>query len=674
MLDPQSPVSVVASVGPKFKTLLEKLEIFTVDDLLYHFPFRYDDFSKKAKVSALVEGEIITVEGILGEIKNVFTKYGKRLTTAKLVDETGSLNVVWFNSHYLVKTLKPNHFYRLSGKIGKFSNKLTLTAPSYEEVGEKSISTSRLVPIYPETAGISSKWLAAKVHSILADKLAYTEFLPAKIMQEEHFQPILDAFRSMHFPSSIEEAYNAKKRFAFEELFLELINVESRKKEWETNLLAPKINSLIYQDKIDEFISNLPFKLTPSQHQAVVEIFENLKTAHPMNRLLEGDVGTGKTIVAVIACYLNHLNGYTSLYMAPTEILVAQHYETFKRFLEPLGVEVHLQTGSKKTKKTPESSPTINIGTHALLFDSPSQNIGLVIIDEQHRFGVEQRTKLVNMNKNKTTPHLLTMTATPIPRTLALTLYGDLRISVLDAPPNKDKKITTKVVTEKDRDRTFETIAKSGEQTFIVCPFIEQSTHESFENVKAATAEFEKLKDGVFKNVPIALLHGKMKPKEKQEIVAQFEQKKVQVLVSTPVIEVGIDIPDATIIVIESAERYGLASLHQLRGRVGRGAKPGFCFLFLSGFNRPAYERLKNMETVTNGLVLAEIDMKMRGHGDIYGIMQHGFTAFKVASLTDTEMLNKAKKYAELYHDKLLSFPNLASRIAYRKGQYVGNN
>lgn len=674
MIDPSAPVSAIPKVGPKYKALFEKLEIYTIEDLLYHFPYRYDDFSKRVSVNEIVMGETITVEGILGDIKNVFTKYGKRLTTAKLVDSTGTLNVVWFNSHYLKKTLLPNMHYSLSGKIGTFSGKKTLVAPSYEKLGENNLETARLVPIYPETNGISSKYIRSKLNYLLTNSILLDEFLPDDLIQKENFKSIKDSLNNIHFPKSFTDVENAKKRFAFEELFIELLNVELRKKQWEKNLNAPVLNFLLYQDKVDEFINELPFKLTQTQKESIDQIINNLKQNHPMNRLLEGDVGTGKTIVAIVASYLAYLNGYNTLYMAPTEILAKQHYETYKKFLEKFDVEIHLMTGSKKTKTKEDKGPHINIGTHALLFEQEHQNIGLVIIDEQHRFGVEQRTKLININKEEITPHLLTMTATPIPRTLALTLYGDLEISVLDAPPNKEKKITTKVITEKNREKTFEHIAKSGEQTFIVCPFILESSHENFENVKAATAEYEKLKKGVFKNLKVDLLHGKLKPAEKLEVVEKFEKGETQVLVSTPVIEVGIDIPDATIMVIESAERYGLASLHQLRGRVGRGEKPGFCFLFPSTYSKSSFERLKNLEKVHDGLELAEIDMKLRGHGDIYGTMQHGFKKFKVASLSDVKMLEKAKSYAQLYSKKVSNFPNLQIRLNARKGHYVGNN
>ena len=672
MLELDSPVNVIEKIGPKYKKLLENLEIYTVEDLLYHFPFRYDDFSQVKEIKDVVPGENATIRGILGPVKNIFTKYGKRLTQAKVVDDSGSITLTWFNSHYLKKSLHEGKEYNFSGKINTFSGKVGLVAPTFELVGEKTLNTGRLVPVYPETAGVSSKWLRDKINSALSSRLAIQEFLPHDLLLTEQLPTIKDALEKFHFPENLEQANTAKKRFQLEELLLELIKVEQRKEAWTQNSEAPIINSLIHADKIDVVIENLAFNLTDSQQQAIEEIKEELKQSAPMNRLLEGDVGSGKTIVAVISAYIACLNGFDTLYMAPTEILAKQHYETFKKFLGTQGVNINLVTGNAKAME--REGPSITIGTHALLYRDGYSNVGLVVIDEQHRFGVEQRTKLANINDEDLTPHLLTMTATPIPRTLALTLYGDLEISQIEPIPEKDRVIKTKVVWEKGREKAFEWIKNKNEQTFIVCPFIQESEHENFENVKAATAEFVRLQKGVFKDKEIGLLHGKMKSEEKKQVVEDFDSGKIQILVSTPVIEVGIDIPEATIMVIESAERYGLASLHQLRGRVGRGEKPGTCLIFMSDNNRTAHSRLKNLETINDGLKLAEIDLGLRGSGDIYGTMQSGFKRFKVARLSDIELLEKAKKYAAEIFPDLDKYPNLKTRIFSRDGEYVGNN
>ena len=673
MLKLSDPVAAIPKIGPKYKTLLAKLGIFTVESLLYHFPFRYDDFSEVKKIKDVQAGDLATVQGVLGPIKNIYTRYRKRLTEAVVEDDSGSLKLIWFNSHYLKKTLKPGQKYNFSGKVNKHGSKLSMIAPSYELAGEKTINTGRLVPIYPETGGLSSKWIRTKVKEVFDKEIPLEEFLPEEILKIEHFPEFDQALHSFHFPDSLMEASKAKKRFQLEEFFVELMKVEKRKQAWSVKMKANKItNNKKHQEKLDKLIEKLPFRLTQSQKEALEDILNDLQDESPMNRLLEGDVGTGKTIVAVIASYLTFLNGQNVLYMAPTEILSKQHFETYKNLLEPLGVEIAQLTSA--TAKKPTKQPYIIVGTHALLYKEKYQNVGLIVIDEQHRFGVEQRAKLVEMNKGNETPHLLTMTATPIPRTLALTIYGDLEISQLMPIPEKHKVVNTKVIAEKNREEAFEWVKKKGEQTFIVCPFIEESSHENFENVKAATAEFEKLQKGVFKGLKMGLLHGKLTSKQKREVVERFENGEIRVLVSTPVIEVGIDIPEAVVMVIESGDRYGLASLHQLRGRVGRGEKPGFCFVFVGSNNRTAYKRLKYLEEINNGLELAEIDMEMRGHGDMYGIMQHGFKRFKVARLSDIETLEKAKKYAQKYFPEIDNHPQLLDKIYRVAGRYVGSN
>jgi ATP-dependent DNA helicase RecG len=652
-------IITLPKVGPKYKKLLEKLEIRTIGDLLYHFPFRYEDYSKIKKVAELEEGDVVSVAARLETISNIYTKHGKRLTRAKIEDHTGEIDVVWFNQHYLAKTLKPQTIYFFSGKVGSFGNKLCLVSPDFEEKREVNINTARLVPIYPETAGLSSKWLRARISDVVSGGKKFEEFLPETTLKKHNLTKIDPALRTIHFPESEIDAKKARHRFAFEELFLELLRVESRKESWNEKYKANPLKKEEFDKKLQEFVQKLPFKLTTSQENAVEEILSDLQKDHPMNRLLEGDVGTGKTIVAIISAYLTYLNGYKSIYLAPTEILAQQHYETFKNLLEPLGVKFGLKTSNSK-----ETDADIIIGTHAILYSKEKYSkVGLVVIDEQHRFGVEQRAKVLQLGTTRQKPHLLTMTATPIPRTLALTLYGDLAISTLKTSPNKNKKITTKVIPERGREKAYEWIKNRGEQAFIVCPLIDESESETLENVKAAQVEYENLRKSVFAGESVGLLHGRMKPAEKQKVVEEFKTGKIKVLVSTPVIEVGIDVPEAAIMVIESAERYGLASLHQLRGRVGRGEKEGFCFVFMSSNSKSGYERLKYLESVDTGLELAEIDMKLRGHGDIYGTRQHGFKKFKVADIYNVEMLEKAKKEAEIVFPVLDRYPRLEEQI-----------
>ena len=679
MIKTNSPISVVPKIGPTYQKLLEKLEIFKVEDMLYHFPFRYQDYSQFKTIKDLQDGDTITVTATLASIKNIYTRNGKRITKANVIDHTGELGIVWFNQHYIKNTLEVGKTYNISGKVGFFDGKLCFLSPDMEIVSNafskksiENVHTGRLVPIYPETSGISSKWLRAKIKSILDLGTDLEEFLPEEILKERNFYKVEDAINKIHFPDSEEQAEKCRERFGFEELFIELLNVEKRKNDWSQKLKSKAFKP--FTKEVNKFINSLPFRLTTSQNNTLKEITKDLSKQVPMNRLLQGDVGTGKTVLAIISSYLTYLNGMRVLYMAPTEILAKQHKETFEKLLKDTYINIELEIGSKK-QTVKEENWDILIGTHALLFTEKSyKNIGLVIIDEQHRFGVEQRGKLLELSKEKTFPHLLTMTATPIPRTLALTLYGDLSISILKDFPFEQRKVITKIIPERNREEAYKWIDKKNEPTFIVCPLIDASESLSLENVKAAQEEYEILKNGVFKNKSVGLLHGRMKSKEKDEVIKKFREGKINVLVSTPVIEVGIDVPDATIMVIESAERYGLASLHQLRGRVGRSQKEGYCLAFMSNNSRNSYKRLKYLEELNSGVDLAEIDLKMRGQGDIFGSMQHGFKKLKIANVNDLKMLEDAKTQAQKYFPLLDKYPKLLEKLTQRKGEYITSN
>lgn len=654
-------VEVLPGIGPKYQKLLQNLNIYTVYDLIYHFPFRYDDFSTVTKISDLTENQLVTICAIILDVKNIYTKNKKKLTIATVQDETAQIDVIWFNQHYLSQKLKKGKKYNFSGKTGLYGNKLNFISPTFELYKDNSLNTGRLVPIYNETKGISSKWLRARINDVLPRLNTHEElkeFIPQNLIEKRNLIGIKDALTTIHFPENLTQVDQARKRLGYNELFLELLKVQTQKNKWQNDYEGIHLDKNKTDSQIQFFVKSLPFELTKTQQNALNQIFKDLNTKFPMNRMLEGDVGSGKTIVAIICAYLCSLNGYKTLYMAPTEILANQHYNTFCNFLKE--IDIKLKTSSNNTQDITKDKNDIIIGTHALLHEKQNlKNVGLVIIDEQHRFGVNQRAKLLEMGTKEKKPNLLTMTATPIPRTLALTIYGDLDISVLDSVPNKDKKITTKVIPETQRDKIFEWIKKKGEQAFIVCPFITESEHEQFENVKAAQEEYKKLTNGIFKNISVGLLHGKLKPEEKQQVMNDFKNKKYQILISTPVIEVGVDIPEATIIVIESAERYGLASLHQLRGRVGRGVKEGFCFIFMSNFSKTAYNRLKNLENIDNGLKLAEIDLQYRGQGDIFGVEQHGFKNFKIADLSDLEFVEEVKQDVEEYVNTQPSISNI---------------
>ena len=603
-MDPQNPIDQLPGVGKYYSYKLKKLEIKTLENLIYHFPFRYDDYSQIRGIGEIREvspQDKISVVGNVLSIKNIRTRYGKFLTRATVTDDSGTIEVIWFNQPYLTKNITPGTQISLSGKVKLDGKHYQLVSPQYEIIRSsqltvhgsqnETIHTGRLVPIYPETEGISSKWLRAKIARLLPDYLkSQNDFLPEKIRADYEFIDLKDALVKIHFPQNGKEAEEARKRLAFDELFLFQLVAQIRKRDWQNKKAAPKMK--IDKEKIISLVKSLSFKLTHAQNRASREITQDLQRNTPANRLLEGDVGSGKTVVAAIAAYVSYLNGFDTLVAAPTEILAFQHQKTLMDTLKPYGVAIGIWTGSKKQKGA------ITCGTHALLTTfKPDRQVGLVVVDEQHRFGVSQRAKLFLDQSKKLTPHLLTMTATPIPRTLALTLYGDLDLSVLDEMPLGRQKIATFVVPNKKRADAYKFIEKQireDRQAFIITPFVEPS--ETMVSVKAATLEFEKLKK-VFSDSPsdlrgskainlvgqkikLGLLHGRLKSKEKEKIINDFKANKINILVTTPVVEVGIDVPNATVMMIESAERFGLAQLHQLRGRVGRGEHKSYCLLF----------------------------------------------------------------------------------------------
>ncbi|PIS21424.1 ATP-dependent DNA helicase RecG [candidate division WWE3 bacterium CG08_land_8_20_14_0_20_41_15] len=663
-MDLLNPVTAVPLIGPKNEKLLEKLSIKTVGDLINHYPFRYDDYSIVRKISALRVDEIATVIAIVEDIKLIFTKSGKRMVKATVTDETGSLAVTWFNQPYLIRTIKKGDKLSLSGKLGFFDRHRAFISPEYELVrSENTIHTGRLVPIYPETNGVSSKWLRSRINALLKILPEIEDYLPREIKRENNFCELDYAISAIHFPKNDREVMVAKKRLSFDELFLMQLKAFLRKAEWENKKESVAINVSIHRDKIDSFIKGLPFKLTNAQKRCVNEILDDLETNKPMNRLLEGDVGSGKTVVAAIAIYVSHLSKAKSLYMAPTEILANQQYLSLKKYLEPYGIKVTLITGSKKDKEEGD----VTVGTHALLFKRENfDNLGLIVIDEQHRFGVGQRAELTQKTTAENAPNILTMTATPIPRSLTLTICGDLSLSIIDEMPKGRKPVKTWFVPKEKKKSSYEWIRKrirEGEQAFIICPFIEESEIETLKSVKAVKVEFEKLSKEIFPDLTLGLLHGKMKSKEKDVVITDFKNKKYHILVSTPVVEVGIDISNATIMVIEGAERFGLASLHQLRGRVGRGEKQSYCLLFTDIYQGIIAERMRAMEKYQEGIKLAEIDMQIRGPGDIYGEEQHGFMKLKIASLYNTEMVKLTRENAEEYFAKLDDYPLLKSKI-----------
>lgn len=667
----------------KFKSM----GIDTYFDLLNYFPSRYEDYSIISKINQIQIGEVVTVTGKIIEATNQYTRSHITIQKIVITDDTGVVEVSWFNQPFLIRVFKVGDAISVAGLVKQFGGKISIEPKEYE-VGDKKIHTGRIIPIYSEKKGLSTKTIREKINAILKSTsevvFRVAETLPKEIIEFNNLISEDKAYQQIHFPDSLELAKKARERLAFDELFnLQLAN-SLVKKEWKKERVGNRFNVETQNlASLQRFIDGLPFKLTGDQKKVIEEIISDLKKTTPMNRFLQGDVGSGKTIVASIACYLSFLNGYQSIIMAPTEILAQQHFESISKLFNKSQItnskpeinskfkipKVALITGSMKSKliTNPQSLiPDIIIGTHALLSKKIKFNkVGLVVIDEQHRFGVEQRALLKEKSLN---PHILTMTATPIPRTVALTLYGELDLSYLTEMPQGRQIIKTFLVAKEKRNKGYEwiktQIANNKSQVFIVCPLIEESENETMKSLRAVTVEYEKLSK-VFSNFKLGLLHGKLKSSEKNQIMDDFKNKKIDILVSTPVVEVGIDIPDATIMIIEGADRFGLASLHQLRGRVGRSDRQSYCFLFTENSSEKTIKRLNFFCQNNLGTELAEFDLKNRGAGNIFGTEQHGFVNLKIANLADFELINKTKKAVEYFneHYNISDWKEIGERI-----------
>lgn len=663
----------IADAGKSFQlyaSRLANLNITTLHDLLYHLPFRYDDFTTITPINKLKIGETSTVIGDVTYVSPQSSVF-KKLQKIKVSDGSGEIEVTWFNQPFLLKTIKVGNTIALSGRVERFGKTVSLTAPEHEIVTATNpgIHTGRLVPIYPETKGLSSKWLRRQIYTLLQkNSHEFKEFLPETLLEKHHLLHLSDALHQIHFPEKLEQVKAARQRLAFDELLLLQLQALQRKSEWKTKTHGNPFTHENYKNDIDALVKSLPFTLTNAQKNVLEDIFSDVQKTEPMNRLVQGDVGSGKTIVAAIAMYLSHVNGFQSVIMAPTEILAGQHYAAVLKLLSPFGVQIALATGSKKDNL---EEFDIMVGTHAVLSEKINYTrVGLVVIDEQQRFGVQQRAMLRNKGKN---PHVLTMTATPIPRTIALTMYGDLDLSLINEMPKGRKQIKTWLVPESKRASSYDWMRKqvkdTDSQIFIICPFIEES--ENMVTIKAAQKEFERLSTHIFPDLRLGLLHGKLKPKEKDLVLKEFKEKKYDILVATPVVEVGIDIPNATVIVIEAAERFGLAQLHQLRGRVGRGDKQSYCLLFTTAHAPQTYRRLKSLETIYNGAALAELDLQLRGPGEMYGTMQSGVNMFKIATLSDTALIVQAKQDAEQIFSHLSEYTMITEKLKRENDQQI---
>ncbi|MDP1833993.1 MAG: ATP-dependent DNA helicase RecG [Candidatus Moranbacteria bacterium] len=706
MLTLKTPLKNISKILPKYHKILDKLELRTVEDLLSYFPFRYDDFSQTVKVSPEYINQTVTIEGVVTKTKSARIPRRKMTITEVTIEDDNKtpLKAIWFNQPFVLESLREGTFARLSGKMTLRGKTLQMTNPSWEKAARETTNTGCLVPIYSETSGITSKWIRWQLKPLLETARQMEDVLPYDLRQRLNLYDIYTALSQIHFPESREKLLRAQKRFAFQEMFLVQLRTLQIKTQWENNPASP----IKFDEKlIQGFVKKLPFKLTDAQRKASFEILKDLENPLPMNRLLNGDVGSGKTVVAAIASLQTASAGFQTAIMAPTEVLARQHFESFCKIFENYNINIALLTNSYKLAnnfefrvssfdsdsnfqnsnlkndskfKIPNSKLSRNalldeiksgnmqiiIGTHAIIQeDVQFKNLALIIIDEQHRFGVAQRAYLqqetmdVRDGQKKTIPHLLTMTATPIPRTLAIAMFGSLELSLLDEMPKNRKEIITKIIPATVRQEAYDFIRqeiKNGRQAFVILPLVEDS--KVLTELKAATSEHRRLSEEIFPDLRLGLLHGKLKSKEKEAVMEDFKNKKSDVLVATSVVEVGIDIPNASVIIIEDADRFGLSQLHQFRGRVGRGEHQSYCFLFTNSDTEKALERLQAMEDTSDGFEISQKDLELRGPGQFFGLVQSGLPDIAMEHLSNIKLIKFARAEAQ---NILSSDPELAN-------------
>lgn len=686
-----APVERLQGVGNAKAHNLARLGIATIRDLLYHFPRAYRPVKT---ISELMYGDDATVIAQVSHINDYKTRNGFHITDIVLMDPTGGITAKFFKQPWVAKSLRPRQFVVVSGKVDRDLNKLCFKSPEYEPLTkelQRLLDTAHVYPVYPLTEGIKANWLRKTEREVVgfwADKVI--DPLPAALRRSARLMPLPNALREIHFPTSLERMEEARHRFAFEELLYIQLGVFRQRKKWRAE---PSRSLRIENDFLARYAAGLPFPLTGAQERAIGEIFSDLQNTAPMSRLLQGDVGAGKTVVALAALLVAVMNGAQAVLMAPTEILAEQHFKTINNILPALGEKLQIQPrvklliGSMKHKEKlaaqqeiSEGQVDIAVGTHALIQEAVTfQNLALAVVDEQHRFGVGQRAAIRQKGQNArasapsngehaaTTvqgdgaqPHLLVMSATPIPRTLALTVYGDLDLSILDEMPPGRTPIMTKWLEPKERERAYMFIRKQiseGRQAFVICPLIQES---EVIDAKAAVEEYERLKTEVYPDLRVGLIHGKLRPAEKDAVMNDFRDHNIDILVATSVVEVGIDVPNATVMLIEGADRFGLAQLHQFRGRVGRGAHQSYAMLLADKSGSTSDERLKVIESTQDGFKLAEADLLLRGPGEFFGTKQSGLPDLRVAQLTDVKLLEQARKVAfDIFeHDPELTQPD----------------
>jgi ATP-dependent DNA helicase RecG len=665
-----SPLSQIKGVGNELSRKLAILDLHTAGDLINFYPRSYDDYSHVLPISRIKPGSV-TIKALIKQASGHYVRRGLHITEAVASDETGSVRLLWFNQPYRAAGLKSDEEYFISGEFALSRQRLSIQNPSVELVSNFPVSTARIVPIYRTTKGLKSSQIRKIVREVMPLVRELPETLPGWLIELERLVPYAHATEMMHFPADAEQLGEAKRRLGFEEVFELTLAALLNKYE----LLQERAISISFNKELArEFVSHLPFNLTDAQRKVVWQIYQDIQKTRPMNRLIEGDVGSGKTVVAAMAAVMAMKQGFQVAMMAPTELLARQHAETLYKLLEPLTMNSQvglllgsLSSGQKKNAhdKIKKGDMRLIVGTHALIQDKVDMHkLGLVVVDEQHRFGVDQRKKL--QAKAGHMPHVLNMTATPIPRSLALTLFGELDISVIDVKPANRKPIITKICSPNSRTQLYEKVDSElakGRQMFVVTPLISES---AILDAKSAEEVFEHLSKGPFKHRRVGLLHGKMKADEKGKMMSRFANHELDILVATTVIEVGVDIPNATVMLIENAERFGLAQIHQLRGRVGRSEHRGYAYLMMGDSSEPS-RRLKALESSSDGFKLAELDLEIRGPGAIYGTLQHGALDLRVAQLTDIKLIAAARNAAQAFLDKgenLLEYKHLHSRVS----------
>lgn len=661
----------IKGVGPKTATALAAAGLRTVEDALNFLPRRYDDYSTSMKIAELMPGKV-AIRARCESVSTRIVRRGLRLTTAVLADDSGKVKAIWFNQPYRETQLKSADEFLFSGEFGMNRNQYQITNPSVEQAREAAADDEQsgsIVPVYRAVKDVRPRSVLDMMKQLRPIMEFLPETLPPELVRRQKLASRAEAVRMLHAPSNHDDIACGRERLAFEELF-EMLLATAYNKHEQTKLAGWQIP--FDRPTVKRFVERLPFQLTGAQKRAAWQILQNFEQPHPMNRLLQGDVGSGKTAVAALAAAQAAQAGFQTAIMAPTEILAAQHAETLEQLLHPLGVRVALLTGHVKGAARKEllaqlagGNIDVIIGTHVLIQKGVNYHkLGFVVIDEQHRFGVKQRQEL--LNKSERMPHLLSMTATPIPRSLALTLYGELEVSVLDELPKGRKAIQTKIWSPASAPKLYAVIDQelaSGRQAYVICPLIDDNPDN---DKKSVEAEYAKLSKSIFGHRRVGLLHGKLKPEEKDAVMARFAAGELDILVSTTVVEVGVNVPNATVMLIENADHFGLSQLHQLRGRVGRGQHQSYCHLMMSGHDKPS-RRLREIEKSQDGFHLAEIDLQLRGPGEIYGRAQHGALNLQIASLSDAKLIARAQQEAANFVQSgadLLQYVHLARAVA----------